>query len=195
MRAGVGTLPGVVTGTNATPDGEAAQPTRDRQTVTPEGEPLEELPFGASLREIRTHVDDRGTLFELYDPRWAWHPEPMVFSYCATVRPGRVKGWAIHREHEDRYALMFGEAKVVLYDDRAGSPTFGLVSQVHLSEHRRQLLNIPIGVWHATQNLGDKDLVIVNFPTKPFNHANPDKFRLPLDTDQIPYRFEGVHGW
>ena len=43
--------------------------------------------------------------------------------------------------------------------------------------------------------LGDKDLVLVNFPTIPYDHANPDKFRLPLDTDQIPYRFEGLRGW
>ena len=31
--------------------------------------------------------------------------------------------------------------------------------------------------------------------TKPYDHANPDKYRLPLDTDQIPYRFEDVSGW
>jgi dTDP-4-dehydrorhamnose 3,5-epimerase len=163
--------------------------------VTPQGEDLTELPAGASLRDTRTHVDDRGSVFELYDPRWDWHPDPMVFSYCFTVRPDKVKGWGVHREHEDRYVLMFGEARVVLYDERADSPTFGLVSKVHLSEYRRQLLNIPAGVWHATQNLGRSDLVVVNFPTIPYDHANPDKYRLPLDTDQIPYRFEDVAGW
>jgi len=195
----MGTLPGVASGTNVARDEEvsveAAQPTRDHQTVTSEGEPLHDLPAGSSLRDTRTHVDDRGTVFELYDSRWDWHPAPMVFSYCFTVRPEKVKGWGVHREHEDRYVLMFGEAKVVLYDGRADSPTFALVSEVHLTEYRRQLLSIPVGVWHATENLGDKDLVIANFPTMPYDHANPDKFRLPLDTDQIPYRFEGVRGW
>ena len=195
----IATLTLVTSGTNVTRgEGvslEAAQPLQDRQTVTPGGEPLVELPFGSSLRETRTHVDDRGTVFELYDPRWEWHPAPMVFSYCFTIRQGKVKGWGVHHEHEDRYVLMFGEAKVVLYDGREDSPTFGLVSQVLLTEYRRQLLNIPAGVWHASQNLGDRDLVIVNFPTIQYDHANPDKFRLPLDTDQIPYRFEGVDGW
>jgi len=174
---------------------EPTQPRRDHQTVTADGEPLQDLPAGSSLRDTRTHVDDRGAVFELYDSRWDWHPAPMVSSYCFTVRPGKVKGWGVHREHEDRYVLMFGEAKVVLYDGREDSPTSGLVSQVHLTEYRRQLFNIPAGVWHATQNLGDKDLVLVNFPTIPYEHANPDKFRLPLDTDQIPYRFEGLRGW
>jgi len=28
-----------------------------------------------------------------------------------------------------------------------------------------------------------------------YDRENPDKFRLPLDTDQILDRFEGVRGW
>lgn len=170
------------------------EPVRDRQTVTTDGEPVRVLPEGAHLRDITTHPDDRGTVFELYDPRWGWHEAPMVFSYCFTIRPGMVKGWAVHREHDDRYVLLFGEMMVVLYDDRPDSPTYGAIAEVPLTEHRRQLLSIPVGVWHATQNLGTTDTVTVNFPTIPYDHANPDKYRLPLDTDRIPYRFEAVRG-
>ena len=118
----------------------------------------------------------------------------MVFSYCFTVRPGMAKGWAVHREHDDRYALLFGELLVVLYDERPDSPTYGTVAEVILSEHRRQLLSIPSGVWHGNQNLGRSDAVVVNFPTIPYDHANPDKYRLPIDTDQIPYRFGATRG-
>jgi dTDP-4-dehydrorhamnose 3,5-epimerase len=28
-----------------------------------------------------------------------------------------------------------------------------------------------------------------------YDHANPDKYRLPLDTDLIPYKFENSRGW
>lgn len=66
---------------------------------------MERLTEGVSFREVPTHIDGRGSVFELYDPRWAWHAEPLVFAYCFTIRPGMVKGWNLHKEHEDdRYS-------------------------------------------------------------------------------------------
>jgi len=48
------------------------------------------------------------------------------------------------------------------------------------------LLVIPRGVWHAERNIGASDVVVVNFPTIPYDHASPDKYRLPLDTKELP---------
>ena len=173
----------------------ASEPVPDRQTVTPDGEPVDGLVHGMTVRDIVTHTDDRGTVFELYDLRWGWHPEPLVYSYVCTIRPGVIKGWGLHRRHEDRYALLFGEMELICYDAREDSPTHGLVSKVVLSEHRRQLVNIPPGVWHADRNIGARDAVIVNFPTIEYDHGAPDKERLPLDTPLIPHTFENRPGW
>ena len=167
---------------------------RDRQTVTPQGESLQPIPHGVTFRDATTHVDARGTVCEIFDPRWGWHPDPLVFVYTWTLRPGWVKGWALHREHEDRYFVLAGELRIVLYDERSDSPTRGLVAEVYLTQLRRRLMNIPAGVWHADHNVGTSDVVVVNCPTIPFDHASPDKYRLPLDTDRIPFRFQGVQG-
>ena len=32
-------------------------------------------------------------------------------------------------------------------------------------------------------------------PTRPYDHANPDKYRLPIDTPLIPYSFGDAKGW
>ena len=85
--------------------------------------------------------------------------------------------------------MLFGEALTVLYDVRPDSPTNGLVAEVPLSEFHRCLMNIPADIWHATVNLGAKDFVLVNFKTTPYDGSDPDKFTLPIDTDQIPYHF------
>ena len=174
---------------------QATEQLRDRQTVTTGGEPIDQLPAGVTFRDVPTHVDDRGTVCELFDERWDWHPDPLVFSYMFTIRPGRIKGWGMHKLHEDRYFVISGDMEVVLYDAREDSPTEGLVASVVLSDTRRRLMNIPTGIWHANRNLGHTDLVVVNFPTTPYLHENPDKYRLPLDTDQIPYEFEDRAGW
>jgi dTDP-4-dehydrorhamnose 3,5-epimerase len=179
---------------NRSPMGATA-PVPDRQTVTPEGEPVDRLLHGMTVRDIVTHTDDRGTVFEIFDPRWGWHEEPLVFSYVFTIRPGVVKGWGLHHRHEDRYALLLGEMELVCYDVREDSPTRGMVSKLVLSEHRRQLVNVPAGVWHADRNIGGKDVVVVNFPTIQYDHSAPDKVRLPLDSPEIPHRFEDRPGW
>jgi len=169
-------------------------PVRDRETVTAQGERVDPLPAGVTLRESRTHADQRGTVVEMFDPRWGWPDNPLVYAYCFTIRPGMIKGWGLHERHEDRYFVLFGEMETALYDERPDSPTRGLVATVVLSEHRRCLMNIPAGVWHAARSLGTRDAVVVNFPTMPYDHANPDKYRLPLDNDRIPYRFDHPRG-
>lgn len=180
---------------NRPADGSAT-PQHDRPTVGPDGEQLGALPDGVRVRDLITHTDDRGTLFELYDPAWGFHDAPLVYSYVATMRPGVTKGWALHERHDDRYTLLYGALEVVLYDVRPASPTFALVATVVLAEHRRQLLCIPAGVWHADRNIGDREAVIVNFPTSPYDKQQPDKQRLPLDTPEIPHRFPpGTVGW
>ena len=170
--------------------------TQDVQTVSSSGARVAPLPEGLVVRDLVTHTDERGTVCELYDPRWGVSPDPMVFGYTFTIRPGAAKGWAVHRAHEDRYAFLTGELEVVLYDAREDASTFGLDARLFLSEHRRQLLIIPRGVWHAERNIGQGDVVVVNFPSIPYDHTSPDKYRLPLDTDELPVRLgPGWHGW
>ena len=70
-----------------------------------------------------------------------------------------------------------------------------MVNEIFLGERNRALVVIPTGVFHAVQNVGTTDAVFVNMPTRPYDHANPDKYRLPIDTDEIPYRFDAAVGW
>lgn len=161
----------------------------DKPTVTSEGVPMRRLTHGVTMRKLVTHTDFRGTVMELFDPRWDFHPEPMNFAYTFTIRPNIVKGWNLHRKHEDRYAILQGEMELVLFDPRPESPTYREVCRIVLSEKDRYIVNVPIDVWHADYNVGDKDVVVVNFPTMQYDYNAPDKWRLPIDTHLIPYQF------
>jgi dTDP-4-dehydrorhamnose 3,5-epimerase len=171
---------------------EAAR--QDQETVR-NGAPIAKLLDGLVFRESVTHRDDRGSVTEIFDPRWNWHPDPMVFSYMFTIRPGVVKGWGLHKLHEDRYFVIKGEMEVVMYDPRPESSTCGSICRVILSADRPRLMNVPKFVWHADHNVGSKDVVVVNFPTIQYNHASPDKYRLPIDTPLIPFSFGDAKGW
>jgi dTDP-4-dehydrorhamnose 3,5-epimerase len=100
-----------------------------------------------------------------------------------------VKGWNLHRKHQDRYVVLAGELQLVLYDPRPESPTCGEVCSLVLSGAERTLVNVPENVWHADWSIGSSDLLVVNFPTICYDHLNPDKYRLPLDSPLIPYAF------
>src|SRR5581483_1078430 len=101
-----------------------AQTKKDVQTVTSEGHSIHKLIDGVVLQSSTTHIDDRGTLCEIFSPHRAVHPAPLVYVYQFTIRPGKIKGWHVHHLHDDRIFISQGQVRVVLYDDRPQSPTY-----------------------------------------------------------------------
>jgi dTDP-4-dehydrorhamnose 3,5-epimerase len=168
---------------------------KDAQTVTEAGERIGPEIDGVVVRPLSTLADERGEICELYRPSWGVHPDPLVHAYLTSVRPGFVKGWVMHERQDDRIACLFGRMRWVLFDGREESRSAGVVMALTITERNRALLTIPAGVWHAVENAGESDAAFVNLPTRPYDHADPDKYRLPLDTDAIPFRFERPRGW
>ena len=106
------------------------------------------------VERLVPHTDHRGHLTQIMNsvsPIWE---EPVVHSYHVTVRPGRIKGWGMHRFQGDRHYSFSGEGRMVLYDGREDSPTHGEIAQIGFSDVSRGVLYIPPGVWHAAQNTG-----------------------------------------
>ncbi|MBY0526687.1 MAG: dTDP-4-dehydrorhamnose 3,5-epimerase family protein [Gemmataceae bacterium] len=173
----------------------ALRPTKDVQTVGPDGKPIASLIHGVVVRPATTQADERGTLCEIYDPVWGVHEAPLVYVYQFTIRPGKVKGWHVHHLHDDRIFLSQGSVKVVLYDDRPNSPSYRMVNEIYRTDQQRTVMTIPAFVYHAHQNIGTTDALFISMPTRRYNHADPDVYRLPLDGDDIPYQFEHRLGW
>ena len=159
---------------------------RDPVTVDASGRRLSAGLEGVVVEQGKWHVDQRGALAEVVNFGWSFWTEPVVYAYCFTIRPGRIKGWGMHKLQADRYFVASGKVRVVLYDGRERSPTFRRFSEFFFAE-TPGLVRIPPGVWHADQNWGDDDAILVNYPTRPFNHANPDKYRIDPHSGVIPF--------
>lgn len=162
------------------------QAEREVASVTKDGAPL-----GVSIAGVKTHapvnhVDHRGRVFELFPEMNEYWTDPIVYSYCFSIRPNQIKGWAIHERKSDRYSLIWGEVMVLLYDARTDSPTQGLAQRVALTEQGTRQLTIPPGVWHLNANLAPTETFLISFPTEPYHHDRPDRWTLPWHTDQIP---------
>ncbi len=174
----------------------STQPVQDKQTVTPDGQPIAPLIDGVRLRKAVTHADDRGTLTEIFSLPWGFQDDPVVHIYQFTIRPGWVKGWGVHQQRIDRVFLSQGRVKYVMYDSRPESPTYEMLSEIVISDYERTLLVIPTGVYHALQNVGDSEALLISMPTVAYTHADPDIYRLPPNNDLIPYTFDDRKlGW
>ena len=161
---------------------------KDTATVAADGSSLEALIDGVEVRRAQTHADERGTLTEIFDPRWEFTDDPLVYVYLATLRTEQIRGWVVHLLQNDRLFAYAGVLKIALYDARIDSPTHGLVNVFHLGSHDPTLLSIPAGVYHGVRNVGSDEGAFVNLPSQPYQHDDPDKYRLPPDNDVIPYR-------
>jgi len=171
------------------------EPVKDRQTVSPDGEPVARLIAGVAVRPARPVVDKRGEIVEIFSPSWGLDPDPLVYVYQVLLRPGAIKGWVVHRNQDDRIFHSGGAVRWALYDARPESPTRGQLDLLTFSERNRSLMVIPRGVFHAVENLGPGEAVFVNLPTAPYDHADPDKYRLPIRNDLIPFAFDDGRGW
>jgi dTDP-4-dehydrorhamnose 3,5-epimerase len=168
----------------------AMTPKKAKQSVTRGGERIAPRIEGIIVRQQVTQQDHRGTLTEIYSPSWGFDEVALVYVYTVTTRPGMIKGWAVHHRQVDRYFFFSGSLQLVLYDAREKSPTHGLINELYFSEANRSLVSVPPGVYHAVHNVGTTDALMINFPSEPYRHEDPDKYTLPLVNDVIPYRFD-----
>jgi len=161
---------------------------RDPRHRAPDGTLLDTGIEGVVIERPPLHVDHRGSLFEAISHGHPFWREPIVHAEWVVSSPGMIKGWGMHLESNDRYVVGGGHLRVVLYDGRIDSPTHGRIAQFHFGSRSPGWLRIPCGVWHASQNYGDVEAIILNFPTEPHRFGAPDKYRLdPYDRSLIDF--------
>lgn len=133
---------------------------------------------GVVVKDLVVHPDDRGRLFEVLRA-----DEPMFSrfgqAYVTTTYPGVVKAWHRHQRQDDYFCCLVGMIKLVIHDGRPGSPTAGQTQEIWLGEHRLRLVIVPRGTWHGWTCVSEKEAMILNLVTEPYNRQDPDEQRLP----------------
>ena len=148
--------------------------------------PHKELIDGVKVKELKVIPDERGRLMEIL------RSDEKMFEkfgqvYMTTNYPGVVKAWHYHKNQNDYVACVKGMVKLVLYDGREDSATKGRLNEFFLGEHNPRLVRIPAGVWHGWKGVSEIESLVINAPTEVYDYSEPDEYRLPYDSDQIPY--------
>ncbi len=85
--------------------------------------------------------------------------------YFSMIYPGVVKGWHLHKEMTLNYACVSGRIKLVLFDEREGSSSKGVLQEIFLGEENYKLVQIPPGVWNGFKGVGIKESIVANLAT------------------------------
>lgn len=167
---------------------------KDRQHVTSDWQKVDARIEGVITREVLHVPRDHGVITETFRPEWDPSGLPVVHVYQSRLFPAAIGAWSCHMKTTDRLFVNQGHLKIVLYDDRQASGTYRQLMELHVGDARPTFLVVPPGIWHGLQNLGTSDALVLNYPTNAYNYEDPDHYRLPYDSPEIPYVFRGTEG-
>ena len=141
---------------------------------------------GVKTKQLKVIPDERGRLMEML------RSDDELFIkfgqvYLTTAYPGVVKGWHYHRKQHDNMVVVKGMMKIVLYDNRQGSKTYGEINEFFVGEHQPMLIHIPPFILHGFKCISEHEAMIINCPTEVYHYHDPDEFRVDPHQNDIPY--------
>lgn len=141
---------------------------------------------GVITKPLKQVADERGWLIEIMRSDWE-HFQKFGQVYITAAYPQVVKAWHMHKKQTDNIACINGMIKLVLYDDREKSKTKKETNEFTIGERNPTIVKIPPEVWHGFKTITGEYAIVLNVPTELYNYGKPDEYRLPPDTDKIPY--------
>ena len=148
---------------------------------------------GVLTKALKVIPDERGRLMEIL------RADDEIFIkfgqvYLTTAYPHVVKGWHYHKKQTDNITCVSGMMKWVLYDNRDDSSTYGEINEFFIGEHAPLLITIPPFVYHGFKCISQKEALVINCPTEPYNYERPDEFRVAPHNNEIPYNWSRKDG-
>jgi dTDP-4-dehydrorhamnose 3,5-epimerase len=141
---------------------------------------------GVIVTPLRQILDERGKIMHMLratDPHFREFGEV----YFSWVHPDVIKGWHIHKKMHLNYAVPVGKIKLVLYDEREGSPTRGEVNELFVGPDNYCLVTVPPMVWNGYKGCGTESSMVANCATHTHDPGEMDRLD-PFD-GRIPYNW------
>ena len=132
-------------------------------------------------------VDDRGKIMHMMredDENFKKFGE----IYFSCTFPRAIKAWHLHKKMTLNYAIVYGRIKLVLFDDRKKSKTYGRIQEIYLSTENYSLITIPPMIWNGFKAIGNKMSIIANCSDIP--HDKNEIVRISHNDPKIPYKWD-----
>ena len=142
---------------------------------------------GVVVETLKTIRDERGAVLRMI------RKDSPLFNgfgelYFSLVNNGAVKAWKKHLRMTQLFAVPVGAIKLVIFDDRAASPTKGQISEIEFGENNYCLIKIPPLLWYGFKGLSALPSLIANCAD--IIHDPGEIQRCPPDDPAIPYEWK-----
>jgi len=111
-------------------------------------------------------------------------------SVFTVAHTGTIKAFHWHKKQDDLWFMATGRAKVVLYDRRRRSGTYGQTQIIFAGEGDYKLILIPRGVAHGYQVISKEPVLLFYHVTRMYDPKKPDEERMPFDDPGIGISWE-----
>ena len=166
-------------------------PVKDEPSVTADGDPLKPLIVGVKVRYQRPIEDARGEVTEVYRSSWGRQRRSagLRLSGGGPARHDQRLGHpraagGSHLSHH--WAPRTGRSTT----HRAGSATRGLQRVRVQREESRAARHPPRRLSRRAATSASPTRSSSTCRPRPYEHGDPDKFRLPLKNSLIPFSFD-----
>ena len=161
---------------------------------------------GVQTLKLTRFTDDRGFFLEIFRTRpnhpesralaefFAGAPSPAQMNFSVVDAEGHIKGLHYHLRQDDIWFFPPpSKAKIVLYDLRKSSSTFGQTQTLVAGGGQDLLVRIPAGVAHGYRPLTNP-CSLLYFVTETFDPADPDEYRVAWDHPAVKELWEVPNG-
>ena len=135
----------------------------------------DQLIDGVQIIPLKQIKDQRGMVMHMLRCD-APHFKKFGEVYFSLIKPGVSKGWKKHYEMTQHFACPQGRIKLVIYDDREGSSTHGLVNTVTFGvENEYNLVIVPKQLYYSFRCISEAPAIMANCADRPHS---PDEYEL-----------------
>lgn len=146
---------------------------------------------GVEIFPLKRIQDERGMVMHMLkntDPHFQGFGE----IYFSVIYPGVIKAWHLHSRMTINYAVVVGNIKLVVFDQRPDSRTKGQLQEIYVGQVNYQLVRVPPGVVNGFTAVGGDKAIVANCADIP--HDPSEITRIDPFTPTIPYDWQLKHG-
>lgn len=140
---------------------------------------------GVTFTHLRQINDERGAVLHMLRSDAS---EFIRFGECyfSEILPGAIKAWKRHHIQTQNIAVPVGRIRVVIYDNREDSSSFGCLQVIELGRPDAYFrIQIAPKLWYGFTCLGGTPALVANCADFPHDPAESEQ--MAIDSGYIPY--------
>lgn len=142
---------------------------------------------GIIVTPLKQIIDEKGAVFHVMKNNSIGF-NGFEEVYISKVKHNIIKGWKFHKKMKQNFCAPYGKLKLVLFDNRNGSKTKGLINEFILDDSNNyQRITIDSEIWYSFSCLSEDYCLLLNISN--LIHDPSESLSLDISSKKIPYNW------